>query len=478
MSNILFTLRPYSSNTVRRSLILAVLALSLCFPSVRVQSAHDGSNPNANVDLNSLTAPEGKIVSAGQFNPLRNRIARLDATTARVITANGTFNVTNHPITNFAGWAKIPNAKPLVGDFNDDGKTDVALTGPAGWSSMPVAFSNGNGTFNVTNHPVTDFAGWANAPNAKPLVGDFNGDGKTDVALTGPAGWSSMPVAFSNGNGTFNVTNHPITNFAGWANAAKATPLVGDFNGDGKTDVALTGPAGWSSMPVAFSNEDGTFNVTNHPITNFAGWANAAKATPLVGDFNGDGKTDAALTGPAGWSSMPVAFSNGNGTFNVTNHPITDFAGWANAPNAKPLVGDFNGDGKTDVALTGPAGWSSMPVAFSKGNGTFNVTNHPITNFAGWANAAKATPLVGDFNGDGKTDVALTGPTGWSSMPVAFSNENGTFNVTNHPITNFAGWANAPNAKPLVGDFNGDGKTDVALTGPTGWSSMPVAFSN
>ena len=111
----------------------------------------------------------------------------------------------------------------------------------------------GVGEFNVTNAPVGNFAVWAATANAQPLVGDFNGDGKTDVALTGPAGWSSLPVAFSNGNGTFNVTNQPITNFAVWAATANAKPLVGDFNGDGKTDVTLTGPAGWSSLPVAFA---------------------------------------------------------------------------------------------------------------------------------------------------------------------------------------------------------------------------------
>jgi hypothetical protein len=185
------------------------------------------------------------------------------------------------------------------------------------------------------------------------------------VALTGPSGWATLPVAFSNGDGTFNVTNLPIANFAGWAATANAEPLVGDFNGDGLTDVALTGPSGWATLPVAFSNGDGSFNVTNLPIANFAGWAATANAKPLIGDFNGDGLADVALTGASGWATLPVAFSNGDGTFNVTNQPIVEFAGWAATTNAKPLVGDFNGDGKTDVALTGPSGWATMPVAFS-----------------------------------------------------------------------------------------------------------------
>jgi len=347
----------------------------------------------------------------------------------------GSFAVTSIPVSNFAGWAATANAKILVGDFNGDGKADVAITGPSGWNNLPVAFSNGDGTFNITNAVTANFAGWAATTNANILVGDFNGDGKTDLAITGPSGWNNLPVAFSNGDGTFNVTNAAAGSFPGWAATLNAKPLVGDFNGDGKTDVALTGPSGWNNLPVAFSKGDGTFNVTNSPAGNFPGWAATTNAKILVGDFNADGKTDLAITGPSGWNNLPVAFSNGDGTFNITNQPITNFNGWASTANATPLVGNFSGDGKTDVALTGPSGWNNMPVAFSNGDGTFKVTNDPVGNFNIWAATQNAKPLVGDFNGDGKTDVALSGPAGWNNLPVAFSNGDGTFNVTNQPTS-------------------------------------------
>ncbi len=244
-----------------------------------------------------------------------------------------------------------------------------------------MAFSNGDGTFNVTNLP-TSFAIWASNPGAEFLVGDWNGDGKSDLAVTGPTGWPVLPVAFSNGDGTFNVTT-TTTYFAIMAATPNAKPLVGDFNGDGRADIALTGPSSWASVPVAFSNGDGSFNVTNAPLANFPTWAAAPNAQVLVGDFNGDGRTDIALTGNPAWASLPVAFSNGDGTFNVTNAPLADFPTWASI--SRVVAGDFNGDGKMDVALTGGAGWTSVPVAFSKGDGTFTVTDRSIVGFGGWS---------------------------------------------------------------------------------------------
>ena len=89
------------------------------------------------------------------------------------------------------------------------------------------------------------------------------------------------------------------------------------------------------------------------------------------------------------------ALSKGNSTFEFHNNPIDYFADWASLPGAKAIVGDYNGDHLDDIALTGVSGWGSIPVALSLGNGSFNVLNAPSADFPVYAAQSHATPLAG-----------------------------------------------------------------------------------
>ncbi|WP_328763751.1 FG-GAP-like repeat-containing protein [Streptomyces sp. NBC_00272] len=383
--------------------------------------------------------------------------------------------------------ASIPRSQGASSDFNGDGKADLALTGGANWDCLPVAMSKGDGAFNTTcNAPVGGSWGyWASTPNVKVVKGDFNADGKTDMALTGGANWDCLPVALSKGDGTFNVNcNAPVGGYWGeWAATPNAKVVSGDFNADGKTDMALTGGANWDCLPVAMSKGDGTFNVNcNAPVGGSWGfWASTPNVKVVSGDFNADGRTDMALTGGSGWDCLPVALSKGDGTFNVNcNAPGLSWGDWAATSNVKVVNADLNGDGRTDMALTGGANWDCLPVAMSKGDGTFTTTcNAPVGGSWGfWASTPNVKVVSGDFNADGKTDMALTGGSGWDCLPVALSKGDGTFNVNcNAPGLSWGDWAATSNVKVVSGDLNGDGRTDMALTGGANWDCLPVAMS-
>jgi subtilisin family serine protease len=447
-------------------------------PGVNITSSSNGSD-TATAVLSGTSMASPHVAGAAAL-----WLAGHPYDTPALVTNALLTNATENVVTDVVGspnrllFAPVPdNVTDTAADYNGDKLGDLALTGTPGWGSIPVAFSAGNGNFNVTNISAANFPTWASSPGAKILSGDFNGDGKTDLALTGVAGWGSIPVAFSNGNGTFTVTNAGVPDFPTWSLTPGVKVVTGDFNADGKTDIALTGGIGWGSIPIAFSTGTGTFNVTNVSVANFPTWASTPNVKLVAKDFNADGRTDLALTGVVGWGSIPVAFSTGTGAFNVTNAGVPNFPAWASTPNVTLLANDFNGDGRTDLALTGVAGWGSIPVAFSNGTGTFNVTNGGVSNVPAWATTAGVRIVAKDFNADGKSDIVLTGGLGWGSIPVAFSTGTGTFNVTNASVVNFPTWATSPGVEIVARDYNGDGLTDLALTGVAGWGSIPVAFS-
>jgi hypothetical protein len=327
--------------------------------------------------------------------------------------------------------------KVVTGDFNGDGKTDLATTGVQGWDSIAVAFSTGGGQFNSTALATSSFPQLAATPGAQIVTGDFNKDGKSDIALTGVPGWDSIPVAFSTGGGQFNVTALSSPGIPGLAALPGVKVLPGDFNDDGMTDLALTGGQGWDSIPVAFSTGGGQFtftatpvNPTQDPDKMWPQWASTPGAQVVTGDFDNDGRTDLAMTGVPGLGRVPVALSTGAGGFTVADAASTLFASDAAAIGAQLLTGDFNADGRTDLALTGGQGWDSIPVAFSTGGGQFNVTALSTGFFPQLAAQPGAEATTGDFNADGKSDLALAGGQGWDSIPVAFSTGGGQFNST------------------------------------------------
>jgi hypothetical protein len=141
------------------------------------------------------------------------------------------------------GWLRPRMAPP--GDVNANGASDIALVGAAGATTIPVAFSLGGGSFVTTTIAESVFPGLAAQSGAKPVAGDFNGDGRADIALVGAVGWTSIPVA-------------------------------GDFNGDGRGDIALVGGAGWTTVPVALSTGMGAFTVVNFGLATFPGRATVA----------------------------------------------------------------------------------------------------------------------------------------------------------------------------------------------------------
>jgi hypothetical protein len=346
----------------------------------------------------------------------------------------------------------------VAGDFNGDGRLDLAVTNYYS-NDVSVLLGDGDGTF----QPPVDYA-VGNFP-VSIVAGDFNGDGHLDLAVSNygnelgsyPPGNDpgSVSVLMGNGNGTF----QPAVEYS--VGLAPAGLVTGDFNRDGRIDLAVTvfssatytpytpdgmfnplPPAG--EVSVLLSNGDGTFQ----PAVQYA--VGSVPNSLVAGDFNGDGKLDLAVDDTAG---AQMLLGNGDGTFQAAK----SFAG-----GSFGFVGDFNGDGKLDLATADLGSYnpsthtyaSSVSVLLGNGDGTFQP---------GFQYAVGAVPegiVAGDFNGDGKLDLATANY--WSNdVSVLLGDGDGTFVDPGQLVT-------TPHATPLVADVSGDGTDDVLVVDGAG----------
>jgi hypothetical protein len=331
---------------------------------------------------------------------------------------DGTMNLGNGNGTFTLGTTVVGGAA-AVADFNGDGKPDVLQIGSA---ALKVLLGKGDGTFQA---PIGTNS---NATLAQVAAADLNGDGDADVVGIFNA---SLMVYLSRGDGSF---------LPGVAYSLGITPnqadviVFGDFNGDGKTDVAVVANG---QDVVLLGNGDGTFQAAkSSPGINFPGSA-------VVGDFNGDGNLD--LVDCPGFSGPPlpnvtIQLGNGDGTFQA---PI------AIAPGNGVVTADLNGDGKLDLAINGAV----LGIFLGNGDGTFSLAY-------GYEGLAQA---VGDFNQDGKLDIAGHG--------ILLGNGDGTFQANPAVAVNSL----KATLAPAAGDFNKDGSQDLAVIAETNPNSYGYA---
>ena len=330
------------------------------------------------------------------------------------------------------------------GDFNGDSKLDLAITlahaDPASGTTAPgevVVFQgNGDGTF-VHGTPILT------GSNAAGVVsGDFNSDGKMDLAVSN-FGSNTISVLLGNGDGTF----APKTDLTTGTNPAYI--VSGDFNRDGKSDLAVAN-FGSNSVSVFQGQGNGSFSSKSDFPT---GTSPIGIATA---DFNGDGKLDLAVTNLES-NSLSILLGRGEGSFGAkVDYNLADL-------DSDPmfiLATDFNGDGKTDLAIS-MQNW--VAVLLGKGDGSF-VFGKPVSNHLGGGAGLAAA----DFNFDGNVDLVVVNR---GSKAVFLHPGNGggsfgrydAFGTGNDPIG------------VVAGAFSSNNKLDVVVAnaGSDSISSLP-----
>ncbi len=322
-----------------------------------------------------------------------------------------------------------------VGDFNGDGHLDLAVTNSAvgnevGQTSngVSILLGNGDGTF----QPHVDYPAGI-YPNSV-ITADFNRDGKLDLAITN--GYTnSVDILLGNGDGTFT----PHAYFGAGTNPEWI--VAADLNGDGILDLATAnyGP-GYSggTVSVFLGNGDGTFQSQVQYDAGVNPFGIMAE------DFNHDGKIDLLVVNNNGGFGVRILFGNGDGTF----QPAVYFPSGTN-PRVG-VVADLNGDGNLDIGI---ANCISNNLSILMGDGTGNFSG-PV-DYAG--GTCPQTLAGGDFYGNGILDL-VTANSGDNDVTVFKGNGDGTF----QPPAAFATGSNP--YWVTVADFNNDKAPDLVVT--------------
>ena len=427
-------------------------ALPLVYPSLSPVSAAPGGS-GFTLTVNGTGFVTGAVLNwNGSARPttvlsgssLQASISSADIShrgTASITVANpapggGVSNVVYFPVRprfNAAAFAPEPGIStatgPIaVGDFNGDGRPDVVVVENSGLASTLSYYRGlGDGTLSPAVTTASNF------PIEYLITGDFNGDGKLDLFAGSPGnqgGGIATGLTFL-GNGAGHFMQHQ--DFSGGGDFPGATAATGDLNGDGILDIVYTSEIGGEyTMFIYLGNGDGSFTRKTSVDIGFTVGATG------IGDFNRDGKLDLAVQSTLNGGGVSIFLGNGDGTFHSpSSFPVS----------GSPVVADVNGDSNLDVL-------TEKSVLLGDGSGGFTVLS---------ANLA-TTMTLGDFNGDGKLDVAGLEEGNTSSLELFLGNGDGTF----QPSTSF-GFPLAQTSEPALplADFNRDGLLDLATPGAT-----------
>lgn len=325
----------------------------------------------------------------------------------------------------------------LAGVWNNDGQASVAV------------FPSDSRQFLYHQQWSVRDGGWGDEVDW--AAGDFNGDGRTDIAgAWNNGGNTALAARLSTGSG-FRHENWSSSN-GGWIESTRWLP--GDFNADGLDDLAGVWNDG-GQVGIAVTLSDGAqFLYHQHWAIRDGGFGDEVKW--FTGDFNGDGRDDlGAAWNNDGATTLTVRLSTGTAFSHV--HWLINAGTWWDGASFVP--GDYNGDGLTDVAkIWNEMGSNTISVALSGGGG-FGAMQRWSERTGGWIGSSVKWTSA-DFNGDRRFDIVGVWNNGGNSALAVWTSNGGAFGAST--------WSDAnggfiPTTAWCAGTFDNSGVVAVAV---------------
>ena len=263
--------------------------------------------------------------------------------------------------------------KPAKVDLNGDSKTDFTVVRNSGGSDVWFTLNNAGG-INGTSRGVQ----FGTAATDVAVPADYDGDGKTDIAVWRPG------APFSAGFYILQSSSNTLRADA-FGQTGDDPTVVGDYDGDGKADPAVY-RAGATAGAQSYFFYRGSTGANSGAIV-YNPWGTNGD-TPAPGDYDGDGKYDFVVRRSV----------SGSGVFFMNQTTGGQSVAYFGLPTDTIVPGDYDGDGKTDIAVSRVIGGAIYWYVRQSSGGAITATQFGLTN-------DKQTP--GDYDGDGKTDIAV-----------------------------------------------------------------------
>lgn len=312
-----------------------------------------------------------------------------------------------------AGNWEAKASKKFVGDFDGDGKDDLGIFyGYGGARSRLFVFrSSGNGLRSPEMWWDSGPGNWE-AKNSKVVAGDFNGDDKEDIGVFYNYGRTTTRLWVLKSTGS-RFSSSKMWWYSGRGNWewSATRPTVGDFNNDGRDDIAIMyGYSGARTrLFVMKSRNNDRFSSPGVWWDSGPGNWEVKHGKVAAGDFNGDGRHDlAVLYNLGGNLTNTYVFKSSGSRFGVSLLWWSSGRGNWNWSSSKPAVGDINDDGKDDLAILYNYG-GSRSALFSLPSRGSSFSSPAIIWDSGpgrwsWSNS---TLFMGDFDGNGRDKAAI-----------------------------------------------------------------------
>ncbi|MEL6851358.1 MAG: FG-GAP-like repeat-containing protein [Bacteroidota bacterium] len=335
-------------------------------------------------------------------------------------------------------------------DYDQDQDLDIALAGDNGSAGLTAVYENVDGTYFVRDAANSNTL--ENVRGASMSWEDINLDGFPDVVIAGNNGNPFIRVYLNDGNGNLSFSAEAQALSQNLAAVEKGSLDFADFDNDGDPDLLVSGQSLNGSFAEVYKNDRGQALIPlalNLSIGGEGKWA----------DYDRDGLMDFVLSGTDSGTPKTSLFHNeGDDTFaqiDAAQSQLPDLT------SARLDWGDADNDGFLDLALSGlnTGGNPEAAVYLNDGTGVFS------SSFT-FTDAARGDIAFGDYNDDHLMDVVLTGEDNGSRIVRVEKNTgNGTFSTDAKATNNLA--ATSDFGAIAWGDYNGDQKLDLLVSGET-----------